>query len=100
MSFDAHDVTIKIPLGAQRSTSQQTANWRIDIPADPRIEATLRAQLQYILINRDGPSIQPGSRSYERSWIRDGRSEEHTSELQSQSNLVCRLLPEKKKANK
>src|SRR2546430_11283017 len=27
------------------------------------------------------------------------RSEEHTSELQSQSNLVCRLLLEKKKQN-
>src|SRR5256886_11153538 len=26
-----------------------------------------------------------------------GRSEEHTSELQSQSNIVCRLLLEKKK---
>src|SRR5438270_6499421 len=31
---------------------------------------------------------------------RDLRSEEHTSELQSQSNLVCRLLLEKKKKNK
>src|SRR2546427_3917351 len=30
----------------------------------------------------------------------DTRSEEHTSELQSQSNLVCRLLLEKKKKNK
>src|SRR2546430_7600591 len=29
--------------------------------------------------------------------ILSGRSEEHTSELQSQSNLVCRLLLEKKK---
>src|SRR2546427_7986280 len=28
---------------------------------------------------------------------RAGRSEEHTSELQSQSNIVCRLLLEKKK---
>src|SRR2546430_6958402 len=28
------------------------------------------------------------------------RSEEHTSELQSQSNLVCRLLLEKKKKHK
>src|SRR2546430_12737324 len=28
---------------------------------------------------------------------KDARSEEHTSELQSQSNLVCRLLLEKKK---
>src|SRR5688572_32479228 len=32
----------------------------------------------------------------ETSW----RSEEHTSELQSQSNLVCRLLLEKKKKKK
>src|SRR2546427_3613817 len=31
---------------------------------------------------------------------RIARSEEHTSELQSQSNLVCRLLLEKKKKKK
>src|SRR2546427_7076965 len=30
-------------------------------------------------------------------WGTGERSEEHTSELQSQSNLVCRLLLEKKK---
>src|SRR2546427_7139657 len=30
-------------------------------------------------------------------WMPPSRSEEHTSELQSQSNLVCRLLLEKKK---
>src|SRR5260221_1743127 len=30
-------------------------------------------------------------------WKVDGRSEEHTSELQSHSDLVCRLLLEKKK---
>ena len=74
MAFDGHDVTIKIPLGPRGTASQQPAtdNWRIDVPADPRIAATLRAQLHYILVNMDGPSIQPGSRSYERSWIRDG----------------------------
>src|SRR2546427_4248783 len=33
-------------------------------------------------------------------WKRKMRSEEHTSELQSQSNLVCRLLLEKKKKQK
>src|SRR5688572_31326485 len=32
--------------------------------------------------------------------IEQQRSEEHTSELQSQSNLVCRLLLEKKKKKK
>src|SRR3982750_4923498 len=31
---------------------------------------------------------------------RKGRSEEHTSELQSRSDLVCRLLLEKKKNNR
>src|SRR5205085_4775585 len=41
-----------------------------------------------------------GSRyTYSRAMlsVRGFRSEEHTSELQSQSNLVCRLLLEKKK---
>src|SRR5256886_13513114 len=42
--------------------------------------------------------------SARRGWLARGRtcpsrSEEHTSELQSQSNLVCRLLLEKKKNN-
>src|SRR5688572_30954597 len=32
--------------------------------------------------------------------LETSRSEEHTSELQSQSNLVCRLLLEKKKKKK
>src|SRR5688572_31056357 len=41
--------------------------------------------------------IQSGSLS--RALTRE-RSEEHTSELQSQSNLVCRLLLEKKKKKK
>src|SRR2546427_3715069 len=45
------------------------------------------------LFNRE-PGV-PGSPGPVKS-----RSEEHTSELQSQSNLVCRLLLEKKKKNK
>ncbi len=35
-------------------------------------EWTLRTAVAHILIHRDGPRIQPGSRNYERSWIRDG----------------------------
>src|SRR5260370_26127131 len=39
---------------------------------------------------------------YKDPWTRDAaiRSEEHTSELQSHLNLVCRLLLEKKKKRK
>src|SRR2546427_7923806 len=40
--------------------------------------------------------IPPDGRVKNAIWLTD-RSEEHTSELQSQSNLVCRLLLEKKK---
>src|SRR2546428_13907088 len=36
-------------------------------------------------------------RSHIVHWNSNGRSEEHTSELQSRSDLVCRLLLEKKK---
>src|SRR2546427_3808185 len=44
----------------------------------------------------------PSEKAEEIEEIReeDVRSEEHTSELQSQSNLVCRLLLEKKKKKK
>jgi len=37
-----------------------------------RIVNAYKMNLVYILINRDKAGIQPGSRSYERSWIRDG----------------------------
>src|SRR2546430_6064569 len=43
---------------------------------------------------RGGPNQGPVSAPGQREHL---RSEEHTSELQSQSNLVCRLLLEKKK---
>src|SRR5260370_5088487 len=40
-------------------------------------------------------SLSPGS-ALRASWVATSRSEEHTSELQSHLNLVCRLLLEKK----
>jgi F5/8 type C domain len=33
---------------------------------------TFRTAVAHILINRDGPALQPGPRRYARSWIRDG----------------------------
>src|SRR2546430_12062839 len=50
---------------------------------------------------RGGPrgvqAEETDQRGARRDLAGEGRSEEHTSELQSQSNLVCRLLLEKKK---
>jgi hypothetical protein len=45
----------------------------IEVPAagQPLIDA-LRTALAHVLITRDGPVLRPGTRSYARSWIRDG----------------------------
>ncbi len=53
----------------------ETMLGRVDIqlpPVDGQVARTLKSTLAYTLINRDGPAIQPGSRTYARSWIRDG----------------------------
>src|SRR5688572_31939463 len=59
-----------------------------------------RGQLAQHLARQPGQrrpaEVDPAARLLRRGV----RSEEHTSELQSQSNLVCRLLLEKKKKQK
>src|SRR5256885_11725883 len=54
-------------------------------------------QLQQGEQDRDSQQIH--NFSFTRRCFTRGRSEEHTSELQSPCNLVCRLLLEKKKRN-
>src|SRR5690606_41191116 len=48
----------------------------------------------------EGPSASSGAPAPTTTAPRFPRSEEHTSELQSRENLVCRLLLEKKKRKK
>src|SRR2546430_12930930 len=47
--------------------------------------------------NEPAAANTKNSRREKTLTLKSARSEEHTSELQSQSNLVCRLLLEKKK---
>jgi hypothetical protein len=73
-----------LPGQGERAVSSQlekvSAEWRQKLgpvsitlpPSAARYTQTMRAQLADILINRDASAIQPGSRSYSRSWIRDG----------------------------
>src|SRR5688572_32307227 len=67
----------------------------MSIRLDPRRVGTLK-QLAAEANTRPGDLV--------RHWVEEridaARSEEHTSELQSQSNLVCRLLLEKKKTSR
>lgn len=45
----------------------------IQVPeSGKRVVESIRSNLAYILINKDKDALQPGSRSYDRSWIRDG----------------------------
>jgi len=58
---------------ARRYWERVLGRVEIVVPAEARaIPDTVRSTLAYVLINRDGPAIRPGSRNYARSWIRDG----------------------------
>ncbi|HEY7639058.1 MAG TPA: discoidin domain-containing protein [Steroidobacteraceae bacterium] len=62
------------PLDAVAAEWREKLN-RVELTVPAKYQSladTLRSSLAYVLINRDGPAIQPGSRAYERSWIRDG----------------------------
>src|SRR5688572_31977181 len=59
--------------------------------------APARVRLHAELLRLAIHLAQPVARVLEADTAARRRSEEHTSELQSQSNLVCRLLLEKKK---
>ncbi len=74
---ESRAITATEYIAARNETSaawmERVENVRFTVPesAQPLVD-TAYSQLASILINRDGPAIQPGSRSYERSWIRDG----------------------------
>src|SRR2546430_8605467 len=66
------------------------------LPISTRLPASPRPRTGG-LTKRRPVLCAPGARRTARPPRAAARSEEHTSELQSQSNLVCRLLLEKKK---
>src|SRR5690606_39673416 len=63
--------------------------------ADPSGVRLLDLEVAFEYVRRDSPVVFGQGRLSE--TLRKARSEEHTSELQSRENLVCRLLLEKKK---
>src|SRR5260370_22040648 len=66
---------------------------------NPGEAAAAKRRLGAITIGRMTPPISAGKLPPGLHAIERLRSEEHTSELQSHLNLVCRLLLEKKKAH-
>lgn len=55
----------------------QLGGWRIDCPLEG-LEQTVRANIGFMLLTRDRRALQPGVRSYNGSWIRDGAIEAFT----------------------
>src|SRR6266496_4861660 len=63
---------------------------------ETQVEALLMDNLDASVFDREGAFLICTS-TYGQGDVPDNRSEEHTSELQSRRDLVCRLLLEKKK---
>ncbi len=69
-----------VPAHVAAQLAAATSEWHsllgrveLDVPATAKkLVQVLESTLAYTLINRDGPALQPGSRNYARSWIRDG----------------------------
>lgn len=79
------EVTVSVPYYAKGKTATKTSRaralsqwrktlggvkWQVPASAAPAFDA-FRTCAGHILINRDGPAIQPGPRRYTRSWVRD-----------------------------
>lgn len=80
------DVPMAIPFGADaptdldRAHAAVAARWRGTLggvaiavpPGKQAIADTVKTALAHVLMSRDGPALKPGTRSYDRSWVRDG----------------------------
>lgn len=74
---DADTAGVSAAVAARLEASE--AVWRdrlrsveIVLPDGGELARTVRANLGFILASRDGAALQPGTRAYARSWIRDG----------------------------
>src|SRR2546430_8928779 len=85
-------------IASRRKAEEIIAAGRVTLNGKVVVEQGTKADPQRDEICVDGKPLK--SRERLLYFLLHKRSEEHTSELQSQSNLVCRLLLEKKKITK
>src|SRR5688572_30811489 len=97
MQESRYEVAIALALLARCNGYLQLGCKTIGEFAETKAGLEYRDWTQMLSVGRRAlqfPEVDVAFRSGALNW---SRSEEHTSELQSQSNLVCRLLLEKKK---
>jgi hypothetical protein len=81
----ARQIVLTMPAGSgvppfEASLADTVAYWRRNLsrvaisvpPAKQAFADTIATALAHVLISRDGPMLKPGTRSYDRAWIRDG----------------------------
>lgn len=72
--------TAEAAVWLDRQQAETAERWRqklnrvvVQLPAAGQdVAYTLRTALAHVLISRSGPALQPGTRAYARSWVRDG----------------------------
>src|SRR2546427_7438080 len=89
---DWNDVIGCFPRSGPDDLARAIASAKRGFAAWSRTPAPIRGQV----LQRVGELLVLRKEAIAQAMTREMRSEEHTSELQSQSNLVCRLLLEKK----
>ncbi|MFT3990337.1 MAG: discoidin domain-containing protein [Luteolibacter sp.] len=80
---EVREVTLSVPFYEKDSNHEsrkdaeniwshalESVEWKVPPVAEEAIRC-LRTAAAHILINRDGPALQPGPRRYTRSWVRD-----------------------------
>src|SRR2546426_12783890 len=104
--FFDRDYSLQSPVQAIRDISHDPTLREAITLKDGRTITALQIQLEYLECATryvDSISPDPATKDVLARWadvltkLESDRSEEHTSELQSPCNLVCRLLLEKKK---
>ena len=77
-SLDSRMKQSAIKARFERMLKENIAFWEskvnkvgINIPETDIVD-TLKSNIAYSLITKDGPGLQPGSRSYDKTWMRDG----------------------------
>src|SRR6266853_4694939 len=102
LTLVAEDVVFLTPGQAPFGREGFSSNFRT---AHQQMRICCTSELEEVIVvgevaytrSRDALSVTPRAGGKAAQFAGHRRSEEHTSELQSQSNLVCRLLLEKKK---
>src|SRR3989475_8185463 len=91
---DAAYATFVLAGPAGDIVAQFNSSWAVRVYRDDLLQIQVDGTLGSAVAGLRSCKTQPRAATPRAVW---NRSEEHTSELQSQSNLVCRLLLEKKK---